>query len=158
MERAHITVHVKEQTRGRFSTHRAHIAPEKIGSMERGTEWLLERVRRIGSHADSWAQEVIRSRAIEGIRSVIGLVSLANDHPCHLINKACEIASGYGAYRLRDVRRLIDRHAAKQEQMEFMTEHPIIRNLGVYGELVRSAFREQKPVPQSDVSNCSSGS
>jgi hypothetical protein len=75
-----------------------------------------------------------------------------------LINKACEIASSYGAYRLRDVRRLIDRHAAKQERMEFMTEHPIIRNLDVYGELVRSAFRGQVPAQQSDVADCSTGS
>jgi len=154
-----IAVHVKQPMKGRFSTHPSHIAPEKISSMERGTEWLLQRARRIGCHADSWAQEVIRSRAIEGIRSVIGLLSLANDHPCHLIDKACEIASSYGAYRLRDVRRLIDRHAAKQEQMEFMTEHPIIRNLGVYGELVRTALRERMPgVQQDDVPSCSSGS
>jgi hypothetical protein len=107
---------------------------------------------------------VIRSRAIEGIRSVIGLVSLANGHPSHLIDKACEIASSYGAYRLRDVRRLIERHAAKQEQMEFMTDHPIIRNLGVYGELVRTAFRGRVPCepqsdkPKRDEPNCSSGS
>jgi hypothetical protein len=37
------------------------------------------------------------------------------------------------------VRRLIERKATKQEQLEFMEEHPIIRNLKVYGEFVRSA-------------------
>jgi transposase len=140
-----IRVHVKQQTQGRFSTHPADIAPEKIGGMERGAEWLLRRASTIGAHADRWAQEVIRSRGIEGIRAVIGLLSLADRQPSPLIDKACEIAVSYGAYRLKNVRRLLDQKAAKQEQMEFMQEHPIIRSMDVYGELVRKAFRQPPP-------------
>ena len=132
-----IRVHVKQQTKGRFSTHPADIAPEKISGVERGAEWLLRRAGTIGEHADRWAQEVIRSRGIEGIRAVIGLLSLANRQPCPLIDKACEIAISYGAYHLKNVRHLIEQKAAKQEQMEFMQEHPLIRNLEVYGDLVR---------------------
>ena len=52
----------------------ADIAPEKISGVERGAEWLLRRASAIGEHADRWAQEVIRSRGIEGIRAVIGLL------------------------------------------------------------------------------------
>jgi hypothetical protein len=140
-----IRVHVKQQTRGRFSTHPADIAPEKIGGIERGTEWLLRRARSIGEHADRWAQEVIRSRGIEGIRAVIGLLSLVDRQPCSLIDKACEIASSYGAYRLKNVRQLIQRNAAKQEQMEFMQEHPMIRSIEVYGDLVRKSLRKPPP-------------
>jgi transposase len=140
-----IRVHVKQQTQGRFSTHPADIAPEKIGGMERGAQWLLRRAGSIGEHADRWAQEVIRSRGIEGIRAVIGLLSLADRQTCSLIDKACEIAISYGAYRLKNIRRLLDQKAAKQEQMEFMQEHPIIRSMDVYGELVRKAFRQPPP-------------
>jgi hypothetical protein len=140
-----IRVHVKQQVKGRFSTHPADILPEKIGGMERGTEWLLRRASSIGEHADRWAQEVIRSRGIEGIRAVIGLLSLADRKSCPLIDKACEIAISYGAYHLKNVRRLIDQKAAKQEHMEFMQEHPIIRSMDVYGELVRKAFRKPPP-------------
>jgi hypothetical protein len=145
-----IRVHVKQQMRGRFSTHPADIAPEKISGMERGTEWLLRRASAIGEHADRWAREVIRSRGIEGIRSVIGLLGLADRKPCDLIDKACEIAIGYGAYYLKNVRRLIDQKAAKQEQMEFMQEHPIIRSMDAYGELVRKAFRQPPPSWQAE--------
>jgi transposase len=149
---AEIRVHVKQQTRGRFSTHPADIAPEKISGMERGSEWLLQRASAIGEHADRWAQEVIRSRGIEGIRTVIGLLSLADRQSCPLIDKACEIAISYGAYYLKNVRRLIDQKAAKQEQMEFMQEHPIIRSMDVYGELVRKAFRQPPPSWTADES------
>jgi hypothetical protein len=76
---------------------------------------------------------------------VIGLLSLADRQSGPLIDKACEIAISYGAYHLKNVRRLIDQKAAKQEQMEFMQEHPIIRSMDVYGELVRKAFREPPP-------------
>lgn len=145
-----IRVHAKEPSKGRFSTHPADVPPEKISGMERGTEWLLRRASAIGEHADRWAQEVIRSRGIEGIRSVIGLLSLANRQPCQVIDKACEIATSYGAYQLKNVRQLIKHKAAKQEQLEFMQEHPLIRNMDVYGDLVRSSLRKPPPSWQAD--------
>lgn len=145
-----IRVHVKQQTRGRFSTHPADIAPEKIGGIERGTDWLLRRASSIGEHADRWAQEVIGSRGIEGIRAVIGLLSLVDRHPCGVIDKACEIAVSYGAYRLKNVRQLIQHRAAKQEQMEFIQEHPMIRNIEVYGDLVRKSLRRPLPSWRTD--------
>lgn len=145
-----IRVHVKQRTKGRFSTHPSDIAPEKISGMERGTEWLLRRASTIGQHADRWAQEVIRSRGIEGIRAVIGLLSLVDRQPCHLIDKACEIATSYGAYKLKNVRQLIKRKAAKQEQLEFMQEHPLIRSMDVYGDLVRNSLRKPPPSWQPD--------
>jgi transposase len=140
-----IRAHAKLQEKGKYSTHPADILPEKISGMERGAEWLLRRASSIGEHADRWAQQVIHTRGIEGIRTVIGLLALADRQPCPLIDKACEIAVSYGAYHLKNVRRLIDQKAAKQEQMEFMQEHPIIRSMDVYGELVRKAFREPPP-------------
>ena len=152
-----IRVHVKQPTKGRFSTHPADIAPEKISGIERGAEWLLQRASALGDHADRWAQEVIHSRGIEGIRAVIGLLSLADRQPRQLIDQACEIANSYGAYQLKNVRQLLTRKAAKQEQLAFMQEHPLIRNLDVYGDLVRTALRKPPPSWQADdVSNCPS--
>jgi len=145
-----IRVHVKQPTKGRFSTHPADIAPEKIGGMERGTEWLLRRAATIGEHADRWAQEVIHTRGIEGIRAVIGLLSLVDRQPAPLIDKACEIAISYGAYRLKNIRQLLQHKAAKQEQLEFMQEHPIIRSMDVYGELVRKSLRKPPPSWEAD--------
>ena len=54
------------------------------------------------------------------------------------------------AYQLQNVRHLIGRQAAKQEQLEFMQEHPIIRSLDVYGELVKSSLRKPPPSWQHD--------
>jgi hypothetical protein len=133
-------VHVKQQTSGRFSTHPSHIAEEKISGIERGTTWLLQKASSIGPHADRWAQEVIRTRGVQGIRAVMGLLSLTSRQPCRSIDKACEIAASYGAYRLRNIRQLLKRQAAKQEQLEFMQDHPIIRDIRVYGDLVRDAL------------------
>ena len=140
-----IRVHVKQPTPGRYSTHPADIASEKVHGIERGTEWLLRRAAGIGDHADRWAQDVIRSRGIEGIRTVMGLLSLAGRQPCDAIDKACEIAVSYGVYRLKSIRELIQRQAPKQEQMEFLQEHPIIRNISVYGELVKQSLHQPPP-------------
>lgn len=134
-----ITIHAK-QSPGCFSTQQSHLADEKIATVERGATWLLGKVALIGPHAENWAVNMIQERGVAGVRVLQGLLSLTKKHTSRDIEEACEIAVSYGAYRLKNVRRLIERKAAKQEQLEFMDEHPIIRNLEVYGELVRSAF------------------
>ncbi len=111
--------------------------------MERGAVWLLQRAALIGTQSKGWAESMIQARGIEGVRVLQGLLSLANKHPHAEIEQACEIASSYGAYRLRTIRQLIKRKAPKQEQCDFLDEHPIIRSLGDYGELVRHSFAKE---------------
>jgi len=48
-----------------------------------------------------------------------GLLSLTRRHDAAAIERACETAHGYGAFRLRTVRARIDRQAATQEQFTF---------------------------------------
>lgn len=146
-----VRVHIKQSAPGGFSTHPADIAAEKISGMERGTEWLLQRASAIGEHADRWAQEVIRTGGVQGIRTVIGLLGLVDRQPTAQVDKACEIAHSYGAYRLKSIRYLLKHHAPQQEQLAFMHEHPIIRSLDTYGELVRNAFRNSPASSGIDV-------
>jgi transposase len=142
-----IAIHAKREP-GRFATEPAHIASEKINSVERGAAWLLDKVGLIGSHAQQWAEAMLAERGIQGVRVLQGLRSLAERHPCEAIEKACEIAHTHGAYRLRFIRMLIKREAPKQEQFEFIDRHPIIRSLSDYGELVHTSV--QKGVYQNE--------
>jgi hypothetical protein len=68
--------------------------------------------------------------------------SLASRHGDEDVEQACEIAQSHGAYRLRVIRELIKRCGNKQEQFEFMDDHPIIRSLGEYEQFVQTAFQE----------------
>ena len=90
-------------------------------------------------------------RGVQGLRVLQGLLALTKKHSSQDIEKACEIAHSYGAYRLANVRKLIQKHAPKQEQLEWTDQHPIIRDISVYGDLVREAIqreqRNQKRVP-----------
>jgi hypothetical protein len=138
-----LRVHARQEA-GRFSTHPAHIASEKISGVERGAAWHLARVRRLGPHSARWAEGVIAARGVEAVRVLMGLLSLAGRHPVAAIERACGIASGYGAYHLRTVRALIDRDAPKQETMPFMSEHPMIRPLAEYERFVHDAFQKKE--------------
>jgi hypothetical protein len=60
------------------------------------------------------------------------------------IERACGIASSYGACHLRAVRALIGRDAPKQEEMSFISEHPMIRSLVIYDEFVHHAFQQKE--------------
>ena len=137
-----IRAHVRQQP-GRFSTHDQDIAAEKIAGVERGAAWLLGRIRRLGSQATAWAEAMIAHRGVEGVRVLQGLLSLAGRHRPSSIDRACGIALSYGAYRLRAVRALIDRDAPRQEPLPFLEEHPLIRSLADYGQLVHPSFPKE---------------
>lgn len=138
-----IGFHVKHEP-GRFSTQSRHIVPEKRGGIEKGTAYLLNKARLIGMATGRWAEQMIRQRGIEGVRVLMGLLNLAHRHKSESIEQACELASTHGAYRLRTIRELIKRQGDRQEPFEFLDEHPIIRSLTDYGQLVRTAFHEEK--------------
>ena len=135
-----IAVHVRHEP-GRFSTRRAHIHSRKISGVERGAEWLLVRARLVGSQTDRWAQAMLARRGIQGVRVLVGLLSLAKRHGGQPVEKACAVALTHGAFRLRTIRHLIKRVDAQQEQFEFVQTHEIIRDLGQYGQFVRDALR-----------------
>jgi transposase len=139
-----LEIHPRQEP-GRFSTRSAHIASEKISGIERGAAWQLARVRRLGPRSTRWAEGVVAARGVEAVRVLMGLLSLAERHPVAAIERACGIASDYGAYRLRTIRNLIDRDAPKQETMPFMSEHPMIRPLSDYARFVHDAFQKEIP-------------
>ena len=134
-----LTLHAQGEP-GKFYTKSSHIDSRKISNVEKGTVWLLQRASLIGSQTGQWAQGLLKARGIEGIRPLVGLLSLAHKHPRELIENACEIALSHDAFRLRTIRQLIKRGGSKQEQLEFIDEHPIIRKMSDYGEFVKECF------------------
>jgi hypothetical protein len=138
-----IALHVQSEP-GRFSTHAPHIAAEKRSNVERGAAWLIEQAGRLGPHARAWAEAMIQERGVEAMRALVGLNSLGQRYPARQIDQACQIAHGHGAWRLRVVRELLERRQPPQEQgqLPFISEHPIIRPLSDYTQLIREAFTQ----------------
>jgi transposase len=137
-----VAVHTRRE-QGRFSTHPQHIAPEKISGLERGAAYLLHKVSVVGPLTRQWSEAVVNARGIEGTRVLQGLLALTKKHPCEALEKACEIALSHGCWRLRTVRQLLGRKAAKQEPLPFLEEHPFIRPLADYGAIVAQAIQRQ---------------
>lgn len=134
-----IAIHAQREP-GRFATDDRHIVAEKRGGIERGTAWWLRKARSIGPASGHWGEVMLRQRGIAGVRVLMGLVSLTNKHTDVAIEQACRVAQSHGAYRLRVVRELLKRQAEPQEQFEFIAEHPLIRSLTDYDQLVHHAF------------------
>jgi hypothetical protein len=135
-----IALHVRAEP-GRFRTDSQHLASQKISALEHGAAWMLDKTRRIGAHAAGWAQAVIATRGVEGVRVLQGLLSLAKKHTAVDLDKACEIAASYDCYRLRTIRTLLRRQAPKQECFAFLQTHPLIRSLEEYAQRVHASFQ-----------------
>jgi transposase len=138
-----VEFHARQEA-GRFSTHDRNIPSQKRSEIERGTAYNLSRASLIGPQTGRWAEQMLQQRGIEGVRVLLGLLSLSKRHPADTIERACETALSHGAYRLRTLRELIKRQGDRQEQFEFIDEHPIIRSLSDYGDLVHAAFHKEK--------------
>jgi hypothetical protein len=125
---------------------------KKISGVEKGAAWLLGRVTtrlRPKSTNTTWAEAMIQARGVEGVRVLLGLLSLTGRHPTSAIEQACEIALGYGEYRLRTIRALLKRQAPKQDLLPFVSEHPMIRPLSEYSQFVHDAFQSRNNRTQS---------
>ena len=131
------------QPHGKFSTLSEHIANEKISAVERGAEWLLEKVSIIGPQTRAWSQGLVATRGIQSVRVLQGLLHLSRKHSSELIEQACQTAHSYGEYRLATIRKLIKHAGPDQQAFEFLEDHPIIRNLSDYGEVVRVHFGKE---------------
>jgi len=104
--------------------------------VEGGRNYLLNEARLIGLHSGSWAEAMIKQRGPIGFRAIYGLLALSRAHPIKVIESACERACANGAYRLRDLRRLMEQ-PVQQESFEWLDTHPIIRDMADYGTFVK---------------------
>ena len=101
---------------------------------------MLRKASLIGTNADTWAQAMLKARGIPGIRVLVGLLNLARHHDSDSIDKACEIALTHNAFRLKTIKGLIERGGPKQQELEFIDEHPIIRNMSDYEAIARRSL------------------
>lgn len=138
-----IAVHVRVSP-GKFHTDQSHLASAKISMIERGVEYMLERTRRLGPDARRWAGQMMAVRGIEGVRVLQGFLSLAKKHPAQIINRAGKAACEACCFRLRPVRELCQRYAQEQQEFAFEDDHPIIRPLSEYQNLISTTEPSQE--------------
>jgi len=136
-----IAVHARHEP-GRFSTLSAHIPPEKVSSIERGTDWMLRRAELVGPNCEAWARAVLENRGIQGIRVLQGLLGLIGRHSAGAVETACRKALVHGVFHLRDLRQLL-RSDHEQQQLAFLERHPLIRDMSAYGALCNFSTPDQ---------------
>jgi hypothetical protein len=117
--------------------------------VEHGQAYLLDRARLIGAHTGSWAEGMIQQRGPIGVRVLHGLLALAQKHPAKALENAAQKALHHGAWRLRDLRTLLEQ-TGPAPQLDFLETHPLIRSLDTYRDYVPDCFApstlNQEPV------------
>lgn len=125
---------------GQFSPSQTDSRGRHSG-VERTAEYWCARAGQVGPWCGEWAQRVYVERGVTSVRVLMGLISLAKRVGRHALDHACAQAVAVGALRLRDLRRLLEQ-GPQPQQLTFMEEHPLIRDLGEYGDLVGSIVRQ----------------
>jgi transposase len=116
---------------GKFTTDPAHLHSRKRHVIERGVDYLLDRCRLIGPLTGTWAEAMHQTRGPQSLRVMLGLLHLAEKHPAAELEKATRVATHHGAWRLRDLKRLLGQ-PANVVQLDFLETHPLIRSLDAY--------------------------
>jgi len=145
-----IAVHVRVPP-GKFHTQYRHLADEKISIIERGVEYMLTKAGKLGPEAGRWAGAMVAARGIEGVRVLQGFLSLAKKHPAQVINQASQVALEACCFRLRPVRQLCQRYAQNENESSFTDDHPIIRPLAEYQQLVTQPAVSSRMVKEQEV-------
>jgi transposase len=142
-----VAIHVKHEP-GRFSTDPQHLSSKKISAVERGADYLLKRARLIGPQSEDWARAMLEARGVQGLRVVLGLLSLTKKHSAGQIEQACKEGLAQSAFRLRELRALMQSEH-HQEQFDFMQDHPLIRSMDDYGRRIPVRFHDPQTEPQA---------
>ncbi len=109
------------------------------GPLGRQLDYWLKRVREMGEPCGLWAEQVVQHKGPLGVRSLMGLLDLSHEHSFKAINEVCAGAVSRGAWRLRDVRALLEsRQREVQTHFAFAQSHPLIRNLAEYGLFIKT--------------------
>jgi transposase len=116
---------------GQFTTDAAHLHSRKRHDIERGAEHLLACCARIGPLTGAWARAMHQNRGPQSLRVMQGLRHLAGKHPASELEKAAGSALHHGAWRLRDLKRLLQL-PGNVVQLDFLDTHPLIRPLEAY--------------------------
>ncbi len=120
-------------------------APAAPGVATRRTaqtaEELCQRAEQVGPACGEWAQRVRIERGVEAIRVLLGFLKLSKRVGKPMLEAACTQASANGAWHLRDLRRYLEGRPPAQ-QLNFMEQHPLIRDLGEYGAWIDGTQRE----------------
>ena len=72
-----------------------------------------------------------QTRGPQSLRVMLGLLQLAEKHPATELEKAARVATHHGAWRLRDLKRLLAL-PGNVVQLDFLETHPLIRSLDAY--------------------------
>jgi transposase len=133
-----IAVHARAEP-GKFTTDPKHLHSPYRRVVQHSLDHLLDRARLIGVHTGSWAEAMAQQRGPIGTRVLHGLLSLAQKHPVKALENAAQKALHHGAWRLRDLRALLEQ-AAPSPQLDFLETHPLIRSLDTYQHCVPNCF------------------
>jgi transposase len=136
--REQIAIHARAEP-GKFATDPNHLHSPYRRVVENGLDYLLDRARLIGTHTGSWAEAMAQQRGPIGTRVLHGLLSLAQKHPVKALENAAQKALHHGAWRLRDLRALLEA-ATPTPQLDFLETHPLIRSLDTYRDFVPDCF------------------
>jgi transposase len=144
-----IAVHALAEP-GKFTTDPNHLHSPYRRVIQQSLDYLLDRARLIGTHTGSWAEAMVQQRGPIGTRVLHGLLALAQKHPVKALESAAQKALHHGAWRLRDLRMLLEQ-SGPAPQLDFLETHPLIRSLDAYQHCVPDCFASstlnQEPSP-----------
>ena len=103
-----LATHPKADTKGTWRTNRAHYPPEKAAYLEKTPARCRELARAIGPSTFSVVDELLAERPLDRLRSVQGILRLAESVGKKRLEAACSRALYYGDPRYRRIKDILN--------------------------------------------------
>ena len=104
--------------------------------------WIDQVRQTLGNAAQTWAVNVAIHRAEQAPRILQGLLNLNRRHTKDAIDQACQQAIDRGQHHLSDLKQSLTN---SNDQPPLLTQHPLIRSLQTYQNLITPDTTEQHP-------------
>jgi transposase len=106
-----------------------------------GTQQLLARAERAGTHIGALCQAIHRAEGELGVRRMLGVLALGKKFGLAAVEEACTAALELGVHEYRFVRRYLERRP--QAPLTLQQVDPLIRELVQYRDLIEQRLQEQ---------------
>jgi transposase len=103
-----VASHIKVGPKAR-QTHPDHIPPAKLRFYTQNADWCRERAQRIGPYTAEVIETLLSKRPVDRLRSVQGILALAERHGDRRLEAACHRALFFGDISRKTIKSILDK-------------------------------------------------
>lgn len=113
-EHEQVAMHYRARRKGTRMTSREHLPPEKLHYCMQTPVWCRQKAREIGAHTGELVEEMLRTKGLNKLRTVQGILKLEKKYGTNRLESACRRALFYSDTKYATIKGILNKELDKE--------------------------------------------